>query len=215
MHNMLGITYIMFYDLLNKLPLYISCDKMKVEKISMSPLFSWSRGVSCFCCELNYTVALDLFFLPFAGIWQWSVWSPRERPPASFCLLPCCSPFLSWSENPCTYKPLLASSGSCVTPRRQAVSLESQWRVRVALGSSAPCVGTQRCCTTTLPLAICLRLLCSGLLFNGSFSPCPCWCTAGLDPPSSSHFSCILHPCWVSQALGTSVPSGSSDGWQR
>lgn len=81
---MLGTTYIMLYPLLNKSPLCILCHKMKVEKISTSQLLSWSTGVSCFCCELRYTLAL-----PFGGIWQWSVRSPHERPLACFCLLPC------------------------------------------------------------------------------------------------------------------------------
>lgn len=35
---MLGITYLMLYHLLNKLPLCILCHKMKVEKISTSQL---------------------------------------------------------------------------------------------------------------------------------------------------------------------------------
>lgn len=155
-----GITYIMLYDLLSKLPLCISCDKMKVEKISMSQLFSWSRGVSCFCCELNYTVALDL---PFGGIWQWRVGSPHEWPPASFCLLSCRAPLLPWAENPYTYMLFQASLGSCVTPTRQAVSLESEWRVWVALGSHTPWVGTQSCFTTNLPVSLSLWLLFPGL----------------------------------------------------
>lgn len=34
--NMLGITYTVFYGLLNKLPFWISWDKMKVENINMN-----------------------------------------------------------------------------------------------------------------------------------------------------------------------------------
>lgn len=68
---------------------------VKTCGVEGSAVLSWSRGVSSFWGERDYTVALDLFFLPCGWIWQVNVWGPHDLPPAGlFHLLPCCSPGL-------------------------------------------------------------------------------------------------------------------------
>lgn len=82
---------------------------VKTCVVQGSAVLSWSRGVSCFCCELDYTVAFDSFFLPFGSIWQFSVWGPRDPPPASLCPVSSaveqCSHDLRSPAHTCCFRP--------------------------------------------------------------------------------------------------------------
>lgn len=123
-HNKLDITCIMLYGLLNKLPLGISCNKIKVKKFNMNQLLSWLRGVSCFCCELNFTVAPDMFFLPFDPIKCMKLSWPASCQPLlpSPTFSPAVHQFSCDLRIP-THMLFQPSLLSCVTPRRQVDSV--------------------------------------------------------------------------------------------
>jgi len=117
-------------------------------------------------------------------------------PASSACssLLPCCSPILLWSEEP--YTNAISDVLLCVTPKRQAASLESKlsvlpWEATLPkwwhTAASPPLLYSPQC-----------WLLFSSVLVSISFSARPlnvCMRCIHSSPPV--HFCLFLHHSWA------------------